>query len=276
MGHIMKFTSISVNYYIKLSLFIFIIVTSSFFFSPLPRGTGVPTTDVFPTIDGSWNSTEFPVVNTIITEDGKLVMEYGIRVNTTHIFIGVRYQDDDPTIYSSNPFIPRDYFAVGFDRNMDGVFMGTNSNPDDTMFIGMEGNESEDLFMQGIRVGGGSVVRDETNLLGTDDTFGRFSLNGNTFSFEATKALNSGDENGNDIAYEYGQRINIMLAYWDNLPVLTEITSYTEFVNVRLLDTSDPEFFPVLNIDDIRIGALILVVVIIFIGYYFVSRKRTT
>ncbi|MHA1991873.1 MAG: hypothetical protein ACW981_12370 [Candidatus Hodarchaeales archaeon] len=270
----MKFTLFSVNYSIKLSLFILIIITSSFYFSPIARINGLPTTDVFPTIDGSWNSTEFPVVNTVITEDGKLVMEYGIRVNLTHFFIGVRYQDDDPKIFSSDPFIPRDYLAIGFDRNMDGIFMGTSSNPDDTMFIGMEGNESEDLFMQGIRVGGGSVVKDETNSLGTDDTYGRFSLNENTFSFEAVKLLDSGDDAGNDIAYEYGQRIKIMLAHWDNLPVLTEITSYTEFLNVRLLDTSDPEYYPTLSIDDIRIGVLILVIAIIFTGYYFISRKK--
>jgi len=150
------------------------------------------------------------------------------------------------------------------------------TSPDDTMFIGMEGNESEDLFMQGIRVGGGSVVRDETTSNGTDDTFGRFTLYENTFSFEAVKVLNSGDEDGNDIAYEYGQRINIMLAYWDDLQVLTEITSYTEFINLRLLDPSDPEFYPTLTIDDIRTGALIAVVAIIFTGNYYISRKIKT
>ena len=124
------------------------------------------------------------------------------------------------------------------------------------------------------RIGGGSVIRDEIITGGTDDTFGKFTLIGNTFTFEAVKKLNSGDIAGNDIAYEYGQQIRFMLAYWDNLPVLTEITSYTDFINYKLLDVSDPEFYPVLTIDDIRVGALLFVVTIIFIAFFFISRKN--
>lgn len=260
----------------------FFIITAFFFssifqVSPISPINALPSTNVFPTIDGAWNSSElngeFPITQTIKTENNKQI-EFGIRVNITHIFIGAKYDDDSPKTYdSSSPFPTHDYFAIGFDRNFDKSRMGTSASPDDTMFIGMEGNESEDLFMRGIRVGGGSVVRDEDNG-GNDDTFGRFTLNGNTFTIEVVKKMNSGDKLGNDIQYEYGQRISIMLAYWDNLPILTEITTYSNFIDIDLLDPSDPDYYPTVSLDDVRVGALLIAIVVVFTGYHLISRKR--
>lgn len=262
---------------------IFIIL--SFFLSTFILGSPIrsirasPTTDVFPVIDGSWNSSEingeFPITKTIKTENSNQI-EFGIRVNETHIFIGAKYNDDSPKIYDNSSFFPtHDYFAIGFDRNLDKSRMGTSASPDDTMFIGMEGNESEDLFMRGIRVGGGSVVRDE-DVGGVDDTFGRFTIIDNTFTIEAVKKLNSGDEIGHDVKYKYGERISVMFAYWDNLPILTEITTYTDFIELNLIDPSDPDYYPTVSLGDIKVGALLIVITVIFTGYYLVSRKRMT
>lgn len=191
-----------------------------------------------PTIDGFWSPGEWPAssIHTYQFLNLKTV-QFAYRYNATDLFMTARYQDNTPSFYGKTCQsilfkVCSDAFAVGFDRNGDGSFMGTPSSPDDAVFVGMMGNYSIDAYMQGI---GHKVVFD-TEVGGQNNTSGRYSYNYTThyFTFEMTKKLDSGDTKGYDISLHPGQSINVMLAYWNNLPPRTEISSYTNWITIRI------------------------------------------
>jgi hypothetical protein len=223
-----------------------------------------------PVIDGSLESNEWPALTPIKTLS-EVIINFGVRVNTTHVFFAAQYDDSTPKKFTANPLEERDYFAIGFDLNGDQAYMGTTVSPDDVIIIGMEGNFSEDMFMRGIRAD--SVQRDIT-FGGTNNTFGVFTLRGTTFTYEMMKLLQSYDTKGFDINLAYGSRINIMIAYWNNLPVLHEISSYSNFFELRLLDPTDPNYTPKISFGDIIVGIGVVVISIIFTGNYYFSRRN--
>lgn len=193
-----------------------------------------------PTIDGFWSPGEWPA-NVIHTYHflNALPVQFGYMYNATDLFMTARYYDNTPTFYNKAKCTSilalgcdSDAFAVGFDRNGDGAFMGTKASPDDAVFVGMMGNYSIDAYMQGI----GQRVVFDTEVGGQNNTFGRYSYNYTThyFTYEMTKKLDSGDTKGYDISLHTGQSINVMLAYWNNLPPRHEITSYTQWITIRI------------------------------------------
>ena len=147
--------------------------------------------------------------------------------------------------------------------------MGTTKSPDDAIFIGSYGNYSIDTYMQGI----GSKVVIDTAVGGTNDTFGRYSYNSSDhyFTFEMVKKLDSGDTKGHDIALHLGDSINVMLAYWDNLPPTHEISGYSlhpTWIKLKILDT----IVPAPGIVDYMIPlffAVVISAVVIIIKYKF-------
>lgn len=198
--------------------------------------TSVP----YPKIDGFWSPGEWPasIIHTY-TFNNQLQVQFGYRINSTDIMMTARYQDFTPSFYGGKCYSKifancSDGFAVGFDNNGDHQNMGTKASPDDTIFVGIQGNYSIDAYMQGIT---NKIVYD-TEVGGVNNTFGRYSYNTTThfFTYEMTKKLNSGDTLGHDIALKQGDVIDVMLAYWDNLPPRTEITGYSPWIKVTIKD----------------------------------------
>ena len=198
--------------------------------------TSVP----YPKIDGFWSLGEWPssIIQTY-TFNNQLQVQFAYRVNSTDIFMTARYQDLTPSFYGgkcySNVYTNcSDGFAVGFDNNGDHQNMGSKASPDDTIFVGIEGNYSIDAYMQGIN----SKIVYDTEVGGVNNTFGRFSYNttDHYFTYEMTKKLDSGDTLGHDIALHQGSTIDVMLAYWDNLPARTEITGYSPWIKITIQD----------------------------------------
>ena len=222
-------------------LILLILLPSSFAFSKNSQSSTVP----YPTIDGSWGSNEWPssIIHTYQFNDFSKV-QFGYRVNATDIFMTARYYDSNPTFYNETCSIPEyvalnvkhceDALAIGFDINGDGLNMGSLKSPDDAIFVGMFGNYSVDTYMQGI---GNKVILD-TSVGGTNDTYGRFSYSSDHyFTFEMVKKLDSGDTKGHDINLHNGSRINVMLAYWNDLPPMQEISGYTDhWITLKITD----------------------------------------
>ena len=66
-----------------------------------------------------------------------------------------------------------------------------------------------------------------------------------------------------------------MLAYWDDLPAVTEITSYTPFFTLHLIDPLDPAYSQItLSTSDIVLVTGLILVCVIFAGFYVWSRKH--
>lgn len=250
--------------YLIVPLFIFIFIFPVF----LTTATNAQSSDTvtFPKIDGSWSPGEWPssVLHTY-TFNNQLQVQFGYRINATDIIMTARYKDTTPSFYKkscqSNIYtICSDGFAVGFDNNGDQVNMGTIRSPDDAIFVGIEGNYSIDAYMQGIS--SKSIVYD-TEVGGVNNTYGRYTYDNNTqyFTFEMAKALKSGDTLGHDINLNNGSQINVMLAYWDNLPPRVEITGFSEWIPIRIID---PLTYKPSTVDYIFPLAIALVIVIIF------------
>ena len=231
-----------------------------------------PPTIMPPVFDGQWSEQEYPYSIRLKSEKGRFI-DFAYRISENYVFLAARFDDSTPTLFAQDPREVRDYFSIGFDRNGDGVYMGTSTSPDDTIIVGMEGNFSDDFYMQGIKQK--SVIRD-TDKGGSNNTLGIFSLEVQTFTFEVRKELQSSDELGNDISLQYGDSVPVMIAYWDNLPVLTEITSFTDFYILRLVDPTDPSFSRPISFNDLVTGFTILGVSVVFTAYFFLSRKRST
>ena len=165
---------------------VFAILTISFFIIPIipvSIATSQDNSSVqYPTIDGFWSPNEWPSSIMHTYKFGNLLdVQFGYRINSTHIFMTARYFDDSPSFYEkscqSNYYkVCSDAFAVGFDNNGDQQYMGSKNSPDDSIFIGIEGNYSIDSYMQGI---GNKIVYD-TEVGGTNNTFGRYSYNNET------------------------------------------------------------------------------------------------
>ena len=232
--------------YSKLSflLFLLILVPSSFAVGKTSQKSEYP----LPTIDGSWAPNEWPdsIIHTYQFNDFSKV-QFAYRINSTYIFMTAKYYDSSPSFYNktcANSFYVAfnqpcsDAFAVGFDINGDGLYMGSKSSPDDAIFVGMYGNYSIDCFMQGI----GNKVFFDTEVNGTNDTFARYSYSSDHyFTFEMMKKLHSGDTNGHDIELHVGSSINVMLAYWNNLPPRIEISGYTaRWIKLDINDQLNP------------------------------------
>ena len=196
----------------------------------------------YPTIDGHWSPGEWPssIIQTYdFNRVGGLTVQFGYRINATDIFMTARYQDFTPSFYNGKCYsqiykVCSDAFAVGFDNNGDQVYMGTQSSPDDAIFIGIEGNYSIDTYMQGIS---NRIVYD-TEVGGVNNTFGRYSYDNTThyFTFEMVKALKSNDTLGNDIELNKGDQIHIMLAFWDHHPPRTDKTGLTNWIRITIRD----------------------------------------
>ena len=241
--------------------------------------TAQPTSPM-PTIDGKWSPGEYPGPNmTFQTVTTGKPITFNYRVNATYLFFIATYVEIDSVSHNSTGCLVdstalclRDYFAIGFDNNGDHIYMGTKASPDDVVFVGMDGNYSTDAYMQGI---GNPVVRD-TAVGGTNDTLGRYTYNNVTgvYTYEGAVKLHSGDTRGHDINVYYGDTIDLMLAYWDDLPAVTEITSYTPFFTLHLIDPSDPAYSQVtLSTSDMVLVTGMIFVGGVFTGYYVWSRK---
>ena len=225
----------------------------------------------YPTIDGFWSPNEWPPSVVHNYKFGNLLdVQFGYRINATHIFMTARYFDDSPSFYQKSCQsklykVCSDAFAVGFDNNGDQQYMGSKSSPDDSLFIGSEGNYSIDTYMQGI---GQKIVYD-TEVGGINNTFGRYSYNNEThyFTFEMVKALKSGDSLGHDINLNQGSQIFIMLAYWNNLPPRVEISSFTQWIKITITDplkgTDLLSYFLPLFLASIIVITLVVVIVLI-------------
>lgn len=183
-----------------------------------------------PVIDGFWSENEWPdfiISESTFTDNVKI--QYSYRVNDSHLIFTAKYHDDSPTHTESE----QDALAITFDNNGDQRNMGSFEDPDDSVFIGFYGNMSMDVYMQGI----GKKIIDDTSVGGTNDTFGRYSLsNDNFYTYEFIKPLKSNDTNGHDIQLNKGDSIYIMFAYWDNLSPFEEISGFTDWIKLVILD----------------------------------------
>ena len=221
--------------------FILVLALLIFIFNPVINVKNQDSNNL-PIIDGHWSENEWP--DSIMSEysfTDNVIVQFGYRVNETHLFFTSRYLDETPT---HNAF-QQDAFAIGFDNNGDQTYMGAEeepgkpNNPDDAVFVGLNGNYSIDVYMQGI---GLKVVTDES-VGGTNDTSGKYSLSDdNYYTYEFVKAINSGDTKGKDISLKQGDSIKIMLAYWDNLPPFSEISGYSRWITLKISDPLNAKF----------------------------------
>lgn len=255
----------------KLSTQVSCIAIIAIFLLPISLTKSQDSNTPLPTIDGHWSPNEWPsaTISTYNFNDHKIV-QFGYRINATHIFMTARYQDMDPSFYNVScvdslgfniSTLCSDSFAVGFDLNGDQSNMGSKVSPDDAIFVGMTGNSSLDVFMKGIN---GGITYDTDNG-GTDDTYGRLSYSSDQyFTFEMIKKLDSGDTKGHDIALHEGDTINIMLAYWNDLPPRQEISGYSKWIKLKIQDplsvTIDifPFFFPIIIALTVFLGLIFL------------------
>ena len=266
--------------YKKLILvFIFVCLTIPTVHSSFSTTAQPPST--MPTIDGKWSPGEYTGPNmTFQTVTTGKPITFNYRVNATYLFFIATYVEIDSVSHNStgclidsSAICLRDYFAIGFENNGDHIYMGKKASPDDVVFVGMDGNYSTDAYMQGI---GNPVVRD-TSIGGTNDTLGRYTYNSVTgvYTYEGAVKLHSGDTRGHDINVYYGDTITLMLAYWDDLPAVTEITSYTPFFTHHLIDPLDPAYSQItLSTSDIVLVTGLILVCVIFAGFYVWSRKH--
>lgn len=185
-----------------------------------------------PNIDGVWAPNEWPNIAEYTFTD-QVKVQFSYRLNTTYFFFTARYKDESPT----HTAFQQDAFAIGFDNNGDQTNMGSISSPDDAVFIGF-GNYAIDVYMQGI---GKHIVKD-VDVGGINNSYGRYSLANNYYTYEFVKPLNSGDTKGNDIKLAKGDSISIMLAYWDNLPPFSEISGFTDWITLKAIDPFDSSF----------------------------------
>lgn len=219
----------------------------------------------FPTIDGVRSTNEWPskYVNTYEFGNNKQV-SLAYRFNGTHLIFMAQYTDETPSTFGT----VQDAFAIGFDNNGDQANMGSTSSPDDSVFIGLYGNYSLDVYMRGI----GQTVLLDTDVGGVNDTEGRFSISQeNLYTFETAKPINSGDINGEDISLGAGDTINIMLAYWDDLPPMTEVSGFTEWIKLKIVDPPSQTN----GFSDLFVPAVVLVTfVVIVVGIRVLYQKK--
>ena len=260
----------------KLSLQLISAIFLLIFLLPVSLGSSQQSNVPLPTIDGFWGKNEWPssIINSYTFNDNKVV-QFAYRVNATDIFMTARYLDMDPSFYNVSCTsilygICADSFAIGFDLNGDQANMGSRTSPDDAVFIGMTGNSSLDVFMQGISKG--SITYDTAHN-GTEDSFGRLSYNTTThyFTFEVVKKLHSGDANGHDIELHLGDSIKVMLAYWNDLPPKVEISGYSNWIKIKIDDPLN-NVFNLINFIPPMLIALAISVSIIFIKMYLEHR----
>ncbi len=187
-------------------------------------------------IDGHWEPNEWEIENETFNDKSKF--QFGYTNNDSYVFFTVRYLDQTPSYNScSSPFFTTcfDGIAIDFDINGDHTYMGTKTSPDDTILVGMYGNNSIDAYMQGI---GNKLIFDTENN-GTEDSFGRMSYSSDQYyTFECAKKINSTDLNGHDIAISLEDSIDVMIGYWNDLPPRTEVSGYSEWLPIRLHNIS--------------------------------------
>lgn len=225
----------------KISLRLLSLFLVCIFLVPVSFGNSQQANYPLPTIDGHWGKNEWPssIISSYTFNNNKVV-QFGYRINATDIFMTARYIDNSPSFYNVSCAEPlykicADSFAVGFDLNGDQANMGSRASPDDAVFVGMTGNSSLDVFMQGITR---NSITYDTTVGGTEDSFGRLSYNTTShyFTFELVKKLHSGDVKGHDIELYSGDSIKVMLAYWDNLPPKVEISGYSQWITIKIQD----------------------------------------
>ncbi|MHA2365747.1 MAG: hypothetical protein ACXAC7_17445 [Candidatus Hodarchaeales archaeon] len=218
----------------------------------------------YPTIDGFWEDNEWKNsrLKLIPLVDSVKHIEFGYRVNDTHIFCTARYEDKTPNIFG----YLQDAFAINFDNNGDKKIMGTVNSPDDSVYIGFYGNYSLDVYMRGIS----KKVNLDTQNEGNNNSYGRFSYSENFFTFEFIKEYNNPDDNGYDINLKKGDSIYVMIAHWDNLRPMTEISGYSDWFKIKIEDPGPPDIMDLI----IPIG-LVGVVSIVLIYVRWITQIKS-
>lgn len=111
-----------------------------------------------------------------------------------------------------DPTKDHDYFGIEFDRNGDNSIHGSLTSPDDMVLVNYFEQKAVDFYTHTFK------VYEDTENGGVDDVKGTIGAANGTIIAEFSKPLNSGDENGYDIALKGGETYQVMVAFWDNQP----------------------------------------------------------
>jgi len=161
------------------------------------------------TLDGAisgneWDDAGQLPLNFVYTHDESSITYPGtiyLKHDGAYLWICILVQDDDENIY---PEI-YDYAAILFDANEDGEI----GQQDDSAIL------HHGLGAFDLRPDEGEVWRFDTEFGGNNDVTGESAWSAGWYTYEMRKPLNSGDNNGYDIAISPGDTILSSSCFWD-------------------------------------------------------------